>query len=47
MRSKGVYTIYDCRSNPKGRFIEYQLKDVYTYKVDGSWTREKELKPGS
>jgi hypothetical protein len=46
-RSKGVYTIYDCRSNTRGRFIEYQLKDIYTNRVDGSWTREKDLKRGS
>jgi hypothetical protein len=47
MRSKGVYTIYNSRFNAKGSFIEYQLKNVYTDKVDGSWTREKDLKPGS
>jgi hypothetical protein len=47
MRSKGVYTIYKSRFNAQGRFVEYQLKNVYTDKVDGSWTRERDLKPGS
>ncbi|KAF1839784.1 hypothetical protein BDW02DRAFT_10124 [Decorospora gaudefroyi] len=45
IRSKGVYTVYDRRLSKKGWF-EYQLKDVYTLKVDRSWTRENVLKPG-
>jgi hypothetical protein len=47
VRSNGLFTIYNRRYNPTGYF-EYQLKDFYTLKLEGgSWTREKDLKPGS
>ena len=44
-QTKAAYTIYASRNNPNG-WIEYQLKDFYTHKVDGSWTRERDLKAG-
>jgi hypothetical protein len=46
-RTKGVFTIHYQRFNRKGGFIEYQLKDFNTRKVDAAWKRERYLKPGS
>ncbi|KAI4922052.1 hypothetical protein J4E90_000480 [Alternaria incomplexa] len=45
-QSKSAYKIYARRSSPHG-WIEYQLEDYYTQKVDGSWTRERDLKAGA
>jgi hypothetical protein len=45
-QTKAAYTIYKCRTSQHG-WIEYQLQDYYTLKVDGSWTREKHLKAGA
>ncbi|KAH6873208.1 hypothetical protein BKA58DRAFT_383653 [Alternaria rosae] len=45
-QSKSAYTIYARRSSPHG-WIEYQLQDYYTQIVDGSWTRERDLRAGA
>jgi hypothetical protein len=44
-QTKAAYSIYASRSSQYG-WIEYQLKDYYTHRVDGSWTRERDLKAG-
>ena len=45
-QTKAAYSIYASRNSPHG-WVEYQLKDFYTHKVDGTWTREKDLKAGA
>ncbi|KAL1800763.1 hypothetical protein ACET3X_001105 [Alternaria dauci] len=45
-QTKAAYYIYASRNSPHG-WIEYQLKDFYTHKVDGSWTRERDLRAGA